>query len=270
MIHNIGKASDSASLVLVGTGIKFMSHLTTEAKAYIQQSAKVLYLVNEPAMQCWIQKNNAHAESLDPLYTKYPLRLHCYRAITDYILECVRKIQHVCVVMYGHPTVFAQPGLAAIEQARKEGFYATILPGISAEDCLFADLLVDPGKYGCQSFEATDFLIRNRQIDCTGHLILWQVGVIGALGHIRDHDNTIGVTCLMERLLPYYPENHLLILYEAAQYPHLEPKIHEFSLIDLPTAPFSRLSTLYVPPASKKSLDNNMLQRLGISLSELY
>jgi hypothetical protein len=37
-----------------------------------------------------------------------------------------------------------------------------MLPGISAEDCLFADLGIDPGIYGCQSYEATDFLANGR------------------------------------------------------------------------------------------------------------
>ena len=49
----------------------------------------------------------------------------------------------------------------------REGFNAQMLAGISAEDCLFADLGLDPGKNGCQSFEATDFLIRRRQFEPT-------------------------------------------------------------------------------------------------------
>lgn len=156
---------NKASLVVVGTGIKFLSHLTNEVKAYILQSDKVLYLVNDPAMKDWIRQNNPKSESLDPLYAKYPLRIDCYRAITDYILASLKENQHVCVVLYGHPSVFSQPGLNAVIQARKEGFYAKILPGISAEACLFADLLIDPGLHGCQSFEATDFLIH-----CTAYI----------------------------------------------------------------------------------------------------
>lgn len=88
----------NASLVVVGSGIKFLSHLTIESKAYIEQSDKVLYLVNEPAMKEWIQKINLHSESLDPFYTQYSLRSDCYRAITNHILQTLRKIQHVCVV----------------------------------------------------------------------------------------------------------------------------------------------------------------------------
>jgi len=39
-----------------------------------------------------------------------------------------------------------------------------MLPGISAEDCLFADIGVDPGIYGCQSFEATDLFVNESLI----------------------------------------------------------------------------------------------------------
>ncbi len=53
----------SSSLVVVGSGIKFLSHLTTEAKTYIENSSKVLYLVNEPAIALWINEKNNNSES---------------------------------------------------------------------------------------------------------------------------------------------------------------------------------------------------------------
>jgi len=34
-----------SSLIVVGVGIKFISHLSVEAKAYISQSDRVLYLI---------------------------------------------------------------------------------------------------------------------------------------------------------------------------------------------------------------------------------
>ena len=37
-----------------------------------------------------------------------------------------------------------------------------MLPAISAEDCLFADVGIDPAMTGCQSYEATDFMINGR------------------------------------------------------------------------------------------------------------
>jgi precorrin-3B methylase len=236
----------NASLVIVGSGIKFISHLTTEAKAYITGADKVLYLVNEPAMKEWIEKINPCSESLDKLYVKYPLRLHNYRAITNYILKNLRKNIHLCVVMYGHPAVFSQPALNAVIQAKKEDYYTKVLPAISAIDCLFADLLIDPGVRGCQLFDATDLLVSKRLIDPTAHLILWQAGVIGMLGLPKNHDNTKGATLLYTFLKKFYSPEHNVILYEAAQYPFFEPKIEKFSLKQLPFANFSRLSIFYI------------------------
>src|SRR5439155_4877246 len=124
-----------ASLVVVGSGIKTIAHLTLEAKTYIEQSDKVLFSVNESAMQEWILRNNKNAESLDKFYANSHLRIDCYNAISDYILTQLEKNLHVCVVLYGHPSIYAQPALNAVKIAKLKGYYAKILPGISAEDC---------------------------------------------------------------------------------------------------------------------------------------
>jgi len=255
-----------ASLTVVGSGIKFMSQLTTEAKVHIEQSSIVLYLVNEPAMKQWIQKVNPCAESLDDYYTKYKLRSDCYQAITLYILETLRKKQHVCVVLYGHPTVFAKPALDAVIQAKQEGYFARILPGISTEDCLFADLLIDPGSKGCLSFEATDLLIHKRKLDISCHVILWQVSVVGALVHARLHDNTNGIKILLEYLNQFYKLDHQVTLYSAAQYPGFESLIQKVMLKQLPEIQISRTSTLYIPPAQEVLSDREMLNLLGINV----
>lgn len=257
---------NNASLVVVGLGIKFQSHLTIETEAYIKGSDRVFYLVNEPAMKEWIHQNNPQAESLDVFYGKHPLRLHCYHAMTEYVIEAVRKNQHICFVLYGHPTICAKPALNAVLQAKKEGYYAKILPGISAEDCLFADLLINPGSGGCQSYEATDFLIYRRQIDPASHVILWQVGIIGALGYPKSHDNTQGIKLLIEMLNLHYDSNHIVILYEAAQYPHFEPRIDTLPLNKLITAKYSPITTLYIPPARKSVCDEAMLTALNMNV----
>ena len=254
-----------SSLVIVGSGIKFLSHLTTEAKTYIEQSDKVLYLVNNPAMKEWILKVNSSAESLDCFYKKYTLRIDSYQAITKYILETLRKPQHVCVVFYGHPCVYANPGLEAAQQAKQEGLYTKILPGISAEDCLFSDLMIDPGSCGCQSFEATDFLIHRKKIDVSCHIVLWQIDVIGIKNNPEKHNNENGAKLLINYLNEYYDLEHKVILYEAAQYPGFEPRIEQLSLKNLPKAKFTHISMLYIPPACKSKLDKEILKILNIN-----
>lgn len=48
--------------------------------------------------------------------------------------------------------------------AQNEGLSAVMLPGVSAEDCFFANLLVDPSHPDCQILEATDLLLRERPV----------------------------------------------------------------------------------------------------------
>lgn len=255
----------NASLVVVGSGIKSLSHMTLEAKTYIKQSKKVLYLVNEPVMKQWIQENNPNTESLDHLYVKFPMRIDCYHAITDYILDVLRAGCHVCVVIYGHPCAFAQPGLDAVIQAKKEGYDARVFPGISADACLFADLVINPADCGVQSFEATDFLANRRAFSVCSHLLLWQVGAIGQLGHERNTQDRKGVTLLQQYLRGVYPAGYIVVLYEAAQYPHVSPKIIEYRLDQLHHADFSRLSTLYVAPVKKAAPDKAMMKALKLT-----
>src|SRR3990167_4770418 len=155
---------------------------------------------------------------------------------------------------------FCSTWLKSSNTSKKEGFYAKVLPGISALDCLFADLLINPASHGCQMFEATHFLIYNRQFDTKCHLILWQVGIIGLMGHAKSCtvNNSKGIKLLMEHLIQFYPNTHEAIIYEAAQYPSIEPKIQKILLNKLYEANFSPLSTLYIPPISAAKLNEKM------------
>jgi tetrapyrrole methylase family protein / MazG family protein len=257
------------SLIVVGSGIKFISHLTVEAQAHIAAADKILYLVNEPAMQAWLSKNYTNAESLDNLYFKSNLRIDAYQEITTYILENLDRYAYVCVVIYGHPTVFAKPALDAVILARQKGYRAEILPGISAEDCLFADLLIDPGTSGCLSLEATLLLAYRKQIDISCHIILWQIGVIGTMGHAKSHNNTKGIILLTEYLKGFYGPNYEITLYKASQYAGFKPSINKVKLHQLPSIEFPTITTLYIPPAIHPNVDINMLTALGITTETL-
>ena len=131
------------------------------------------------AADIWKKKLNINSESLHDCYIHGEPRNYAYDRMVERILSYVSRGLNVCVVFYGHPGVFVHPGHESIRRVRMEGFPACMLPGISAEDCLFAELGIDPSKNGCQSFEATDFLVYKRKFDNRSSLILWQIGAIG-------------------------------------------------------------------------------------------
>lgn len=176
----------------------------------------------------------------------------------------------VCAAFYGHPGIFVGPSHEAIRRARAEGHEARMLPGVSAEDCLFADLGVDPSSDGCQSFEATDFLVRRRRPDTASALVLWQIGVIGVrdarAGHLWSPG---GLRILAETLAGSYPAEHEVVVYEAAAIPTFAPRIERTPLARLPEARVTADSTLFVPPAGRREVDAEMRTRLREAAGEV-
>lgn len=257
------------SLVVVGVGIKVVGHVTLEAQAFIQHAEKVLYLVaNDPIIE-WIRRLNPTAESLHDYYADDKLRIETYYEIIDHILDLVRQGLQLCVVYYGHPGVFVTSAHVAVRRARQEGFLAWMLPGISAEDCLFADLALDPANHGVQSFEATAFLLQKRQADVTSNLILWQVGTVGVLHYHIHMQIANGLRVLTEYLMEFYDSDHEIVLYEASVYPSFPPLIQRLPLAQLPMTPVSRMATLYLPPKVRAPFDPTMIERLGITPTDL-
>ncbi len=241
--------SQTSELLVVGLGIKFYSHLSIEAKAALELSDKLFYLSNNPVEQEWLSEINPNAESLNTAYFSSNNRLSCYKKIQKKILASLKDYNKVCVAFYGHPSMLVIPGLASIKEAKKLGYRTTILPAISSENCLYADLLINPGAGGACSFDASDFIFNNKNHDPTSHLILWQTGAIGIKSHVRPHhDQAKGLTLLKHKLLQKYPDNHKITVYEAAQLPSYNPRIESIVLENLEKANITSLSTVYVPP----------------------
>lgn len=250
-------------MALVGSGIKSISHFTTEFKTYTINADKVLYLVNEPITKQWIEKYSKSCESLDTLYFSENDRQIAYNKIKDKIISEFKSQDFLTVILYGHPTFFADPGLQAITEARNLSIETVILPGISAENCLYADLAIDPGLYGCFHVEATELLLYDKTIDPTAHLCIWQPGVIGNRSAPQKDQKGKHLDLLKNKLLNYYPSSHAVILYEASIYPGIEPLIHTFLLEQIEEQNISTLSTLYIPPINQRKANKYIVEQLG-------
>ena len=167
-------------------------------------------------------------------------------------------------MFYGHPCVCADSALEAARIAQRKKISTTILPAISAFDCLVADLAFDPIAEGCQNYEAMDFLLRDIQYDTRSHLTLWQINYIGIVSFDTTQSRQ-GIQILKRELLKNYPEDHEVVIYEAANLPHLRSSQVTIPLKLLDTIGTSNLSTLYVPPIHIPSDYNCEIEReLGL------
>lgn len=250
-----------AAVTVVGTGIKLVAQLTLEARDAIRGADVLLHTTQTPGMATWLRSLNSNDVDLTQYYAVGRDRWETYQLMVDRVLEEFQEHRNVCVAFYGHPGVYVTPSHAVVRLVRERGHVCRMLPGISAEDCLFADLGVDPGQRGWQSYDATWFLVYKPRFDTSAGLVLWQ---LDALGH-RDYQPTRSGTnyhVLARVLAENYGSGHGITAYRAAQYPGLAPMIEQLRVIDLPE--HSGMSTLYIPPGPGLPADRLVLEELGM------
>lgn len=255
-------------LVVIGSGIKAVSHFTLEAQAHIQQADIVLYAAADPVTDMWIEAQNSNAFDLYEYYADDKARIITYVQMIERIMAEVRAGKYVCALFYGHPGVFVTPSHNAIEIARQEGYDAVMLPAVSAEDCLYADLGVDPSVPGMQIYEATDFLLRRRKIDTTANFVLWQVGCIGDLGFKFGGYKNDKFDVLLDYLEEIYGPDHPAINYVANMFAG-PPQIDRYVIRDYRDpevkAKVSGISTFFIPAKDAIQSDPDMLAKLGLA-----
>ncbi len=249
-------------LACVGLGMTLGSHLTPLARSHIAQADVVFAGLSDAIAEEWLKRMHPDVRSLQPYYAEGKPRMKTYREWVALMMDELRAGKRVCGVFYGHPGIFAWSPHKVIAQARAEGYDAYMEPGISAEDCLYADLGFDPGRYGCQHFEASQLLYCERRIDPAAYLVLWQVGVVGNRSVGRFDTGPAYRALLVERLEQDYPPDHEVIVYRGATLPIEQPRIHRIPLRELATVPLTAEETVVLPPAVTLQPNHAMLARL--------
>ncbi|TWB43514.1 SAM-dependent methyltransferase [Nitrospirillum pindoramense] len=257
----------SGSLAIVGTGIQALGHLTREAEGHIRHADVVFHCIRDPLMLADLHALNPNVVDLTTLYGADKRRSLTYVQMAEVMVAEVRSGRRVTGVFYGHPGFYVAPARLALTTAKAEGYDTCLLPGVSSLDYLFADLRVDPSQSGYQALEATDFLLRNRPLVTSGHVVLMQVGPVGDLFRPVT-DNLERRAILFERLIEIYGADHPCVDYVGATRPGQKPVLRRLKLgayrDPANLKRLSKASTLYIPP--KDSLDNDMAmaERLGI------
>jgi hypothetical protein len=251
------------SLVCVGVGMTLGSHMTPLARSYIEKADVVFTALSDGVIELWLAKMNPDVRSLQHLYKEGKSRPETYRQMVETLLTEVRAGKQVCGAFYGHPGVFAWPPHKAIEIARAEGYPAHMEPGVSAEDCLYADLGFDPGRFGCQHYEASQLMFYRRRIDPSAYLILWQIGVAGDQSFARFSTGAQYRRLLVELLAGDYDLSHEVIVYRAATLPIHQPRIERMPLGSLPDADIDMHATLVIPPSRALEPNTEIRERLS-------
>jgi len=250
------------SLVNVGLGMTLGSHITPLSRNFIEQADVVFVAASNQLVEEWVKTMNDEVISLQPLYAEGKSRKQTYAEMNDAIMTEVRAGKKVVGAFYGHPGVFALTPHETIRMARAEGFKAHMEPGVSAEDCLYADLGIDPGTHGCAHYEANNFMFNETRFDPTAYLVIWQVSLAGDRSLKVFETQVAARQLLVDLLLETYPSDHQVIIYECAVLPIEEPMIKQLELADLAKTTLSMKSTLVIPPGLKKTKNQQKINQL--------
>ena len=250
------------SLVCVGPGMTLGAHITQRCRKQIE-NAEVVFTNCHPIMEEWISLMNKDVRSLQGLYGENKDRRITYREMLEAIMQEVREGKQVVGAFYGHPGVFARVPHQAVNQARKEGYRARMEPGISAEDCLYADMGIDPGDYGCQHYEASQVVFYERRLDPSAYLILWQIALAGDISIAKRLSSKEEREVLVRLLSNDYPLSHRVALYECPTLITDNVRIDWITLGELPEADLTPVTTLVVPPAKKMQAAINIRDEIN-------
>lgn len=240
-----------ADLYIVGLGLK-LAHLTSEARAALNACQQVLFLSYVPETGALLRDLCSSVSDISGFYEPGLDRVTTYKRMAAAALEAAVSNPPVALALYGHPLVLALPSMICLRVAPLLGLRVSVLPAVSALDCIMADLGVDPVSSGVQMHEATDVLLYRRTIVPESATILWQVGAMGTRLHA---DKVVSLPSrlaeLTSYLLNFFDPGHpaFLVASSATDAP---PEVHRIALADLPgnSELINVATTLYIPPAA--------------------
>jgi Tetrapyrrole (Corrin/Porphyrin) Methylases len=228
-----------------------VAHMSPQALSYIEQADIVFYHATNGVTATQILQRSREAVDLYQYYGEGKQRKITYVQMAELMLREVRRGRSVVGAFHGHPGFFVSPARRALAIAAAEGYETALIPAISAPDCLFADLRVDPGVFGCQIIMASRILSEKCIIATSGHVVLLQVNAVGDKGFSFTGYKNNSLGRLFERLEDIYGPDHDCVYYMAAIFPGLKPEVAAHKLKDYRNRQLQnsvRAGMLYLPP----------------------
>lgn len=251
-----------ADITLVGLGILNVDHLTREAERALREANEVLYLDIGIATPAYLASLSAKVTPLyEESYSEKGHRLKAYHHMAARVLAAALEHRPVCFAMQGHPVVGAYAPALIKRLAPLLGLEVAVQPGISALDCVFAALMLDPLVEGLQCYEATDILLRRRALQNDVPLLVWQVGALESRLHSDKISKPERFHRFSNHLRQFYPPDHPVAAVFAAPHPLMETDVWWFPLAELAAKAEDLHAgvTLYLPPASHRPLQDREL-----------
>ncbi len=268
---NKAQVEEAFDIYIVGLGIVNVRQITREVDEALRRSREILFVAQEFGLVEYLNQLCPNVTDLHNIaYCESDNRMNAYNMMTAKVIEAALDHPPVTFAMYGHPLVFAWPPFQILKVAPLFGLRVKILPGISAMDCLFVDLKLDPAR-GLQIYEATDVLIRQRPLHPDVPCLIWQIGTVETQLYSTGNSKPERFLRMKNYLLQYYPPEHKVVAVYSSSFPLIPSLLTEFAIRDFEahSQEIHPGATLYIPPVGPRPIaDHELLQDIA-SVSHL-
>lgn len=255
-----------ADIYIVGLGVLNVDQITHQAQRAIKRCREVLYVDTGIATGAYLEGLCPRITSLYEMsYQETGHRLNAYYQMAARVVEAALDHPPVAFAMHGHPIVGTYAPFLIQDMAGLLSLEVEVQPGISAMDCLCAELMLDPTVAGLQMYEATDLLLRRRPLQRDVPAMIWQVGCVESRLHTMRVSKPTRFERLRDHLLRYYPPAHEVTAAYSSPHPLLPSALHRFTLGALcEQAPLLHAGfSLLIPAVADRPIeDYDLRQRL--------
>ena len=251
-------------IYLVGLGVLNVDQITRETERVIRRSNEVLYVDTGVATRAFLESLCPRVTSLfETSYEEAGHRLNAYHHMAARVLDAALDHPPVTFAMHGHPIIGAYAPFLIKDMAGLLALEVLVLPGISAMDCLSAELMVDPCVAGMQMYEATDLLLRRRPLQPDVPALIWQIGCVETSLHTTRVSKPVRFERLRSHLLRFYHPGHGVSAVYSTPHPLMPSTVHRFALGGI--CDYAHLLhsgfTLFIPPAADRPIEDHELLR---------
>lgn len=253
-------------IYIVGLGIVHVQHITREVDEVLRRSNEILYVEVGDEIDAYLQNTCPKVTNLHKAaYVEGVERLKAYDIMSAMVLDAALNHPPVTLALYGHPLVFAYPPFQILQAAPLLGLCVRIIPGISAMDCLFVDLKLDP-SHGLQVYEATDLVLRRRPLQRDVPCLIWQIGALESPFYSAARSKPERFSRFKDHLLQYYPAEHKAVAIFSSTRSGVESNRLAFTVgeVGSQSSRIHQGMTLYIPPVETRSVkDEELVTQMG-------
>jgi uncharacterized protein YabN with tetrapyrrole methylase and pyrophosphatase domain len=247
-VSNHKSTVTTPDVIIAGTGIKGIMHMTLETKEILKHCDKVYVLHYDTSVAKYINSIGPSIVDATAYYEEGKSRNSVYEDLANDILSDAKEIK-VGFVVHGHPLFIVSTSELILQKAPELGLEVEVLPSISSLDTLMVDIGEDFG-FALQSYEVNYMLKINPYLNNNTPLFIFQVAVLNSYQVNKEYSHS-NFTVLKDYLLKFYPANHKLKFILSSKNSLFDSDALEISLGDLDKTHIDFLEerpTLYVPP----------------------